>query len=59
MSTFDNWEHNKHFVKVRSDTKNVVVNCKICNKELSTSLLSTSNLKKHLEGMHPSSMEDR
>ena len=59
-STFTGWMYSHYFEFVKEKEKNILVKCKLCRpvpgrkaKELSTSKISTSNLKKHLDTVHP------
>ncbi|XP_066560504.1 zinc finger BED domain-containing protein 4 [Amia ocellicauda] len=53
---FSSWKFAPLFIFKQEKGKNVTVQCKLCKpleKFLSTSKSSTSNLKKHLERIHP------
>uniref|UniRef100_W5N607 Uncharacterized LOC102693305 n=1 Tax=Lepisosteus oculatus TaxID=7918 RepID=W5N607_LEPOC len=55
-NAFSSWKFASLFVFKEEKGKNVTVQCRLCKpveKLLSTSKNSTSNLKKHLERMHP------
>ena len=60
-TSFHSWIHSHYFEFVKErDDKNILVVCKLCNPapgkkrgQLSTAKRSTSNLKKHLDKVHP------
>lgn len=59
-TAFDTWYLKENFEFVCRIKKNVIVKCKLClplPKQLSTSRSSTSNLKKHMEKIHPSALQ--
>ena len=48
-SSFDRSAIKELFDVVADKGKNMIVKCKVCNKDYSTSKASTSNLKTHVE----------
>jgi len=53
-TAFHGWKYKHYFVLVSEDAKNLSVRCTLCvgNKTLSSAKNTTSNLKKHLNGVH-------
>lgn len=51
---FSNWKYNHYFTLIDIKGKNVYVQCTLCpgTKRLSTSVVSNSNLVKHLTSSH-------
>ena len=48
------WKYKHYFVFVSEDAKNLRIRCTLCvgNKTLSSAKNTTSNFKKHLNGVH-------
>ena len=53
-TAFHGWKYKHYFVLMSGDVKNLRVRCTLCvgNKTLSSAKNTTSNLKKHLNGIH-------
>jgi len=53
-TAFHGWKYKHYFVLVSKDAKNLRVHCTLCVgiKTLSSAKNTTSNLKKHLNGVH-------
>ena len=55
-TTFSKWVYSHYFEFRKEKDSNIIVKCKLCvgkPRELSTAKNSTSNLKKHLDRVHP------
>ena len=58
-AAFYHWKYRHYFIVVEESDKNMRVRCKFCapsNKTLSSARNTTSNLKKHLDTVHKTTL---